>query len=148
MRGTCPLSISRTICIPLWHALSSVWDVVRDNVYWLVGNGADIHVWDDTWVSSLGPLRQWLRLPKHVVDNIKFNDLLLHNGQWDIDQLRELLHHDVISHIIGILPPALDNSHDVVVWRCTPTGIFSIASAYIQALEPLWDDVDLKWSHL
>ncbi|KAK9030111.1 hypothetical protein V6N11_031542 [Hibiscus sabdariffa] len=116
----------RTTCTPLWSALSSVWDSFHENVCWLVGDGADVCILDDTWVPSLGPLRQWLRIPNHVADNLQFNDILLHNSQWDADHPRELLHHDVVSHVIGILPPALDDSHDV---------------------QPLWEAVDSKWSH-
>ncbi|KAK8973792.1 hypothetical protein V6N11_032922 [Hibiscus sabdariffa] len=49
---------------------------------------------------------------------------------------------------IGTLPAALDDSDDVVVWRCTPTSIFTIASAYARDLEPMWEGVDSKWFHL
>ncbi|KAK8996022.1 hypothetical protein V6N11_076272 [Hibiscus sabdariffa] len=62
------------------RALSSVWDSVRENICWLVGNGSDVHILDDIWVPFLGPLRQWLRLPDHGADNLHFHDLLVHNA--------------------------------------------------------------------
>ncbi|KAK8581491.1 hypothetical protein V6N12_071712 [Hibiscus sabdariffa] len=79
---------------------------------------------------------------------MQFNNLLLHSCQWDVNCLEELLHREVVHHVIGILPPALDDSNDAAVWRCTPTDIFTIASVYARDLEPLWEDVDSKWSHL
>ncbi|KAK8589240.1 hypothetical protein V6N12_023643 [Hibiscus sabdariffa] len=99
-------------------------------------NDADVRFLDDTWVPSLGPLRHWLRVPYHEVVNLQFGDLLLPSGQWDVDCLEKLLHCVAVPHVIGILPPALDESKDVVVWRGTPTGIFTIASAYARDLEP------------
>ncbi|KAL4312390.1 hypothetical protein GQ457_01G006380 [Hibiscus cannabinus] len=36
----------------------------------------------------------------------------------------------------------------MVVWRGSPTGIFTIAAAYARDLEPLWEAVDSKWSQL
>ncbi|KAK8527339.1 hypothetical protein V6N12_054557 [Hibiscus sabdariffa] len=109
------LTFMQKLAFTLICCLDAFWVQTLRQKYQMRGNGANVHILDDTWVPSLRPLRQWLCIPNHVVDNLKFNDLLLHNGQWDVDQLRELLHHDAISHIIELLPPALDNSHDK--WR-------------------------------
>ncbi|KAL4342202.1 hypothetical protein GQ457_08G025410 [Hibiscus cannabinus] len=130
MRCACPLSISRSACTPLWRALSSVWEAVRENV------------------PFLGSLRLWLRVLFHEVVKLQFEDLILPSGQWDVARLEELLHCAVVPDVMRILPPALDESHDVAVWRGSSTGIFTIAYAYARDLEPLWEAFDSKWSQL
>ncbi|KAK8519828.1 hypothetical protein V6N12_003799 [Hibiscus sabdariffa] len=53
MLTTCPLSIARQNCSPLWRALANIWDSFQDNTFWLVGDAIDVHLWNDTWVPSV-----------------------------------------------------------------------------------------------
>ncbi|KAE8686511.1 hypothetical protein F3Y22_tig00111059pilonHSYRG00129 [Hibiscus syriacus] len=48
-----PLSISRLACSTLWHGLSNVWELLRSNIAWSLGNGGTIRLWDDVWVPAL-----------------------------------------------------------------------------------------------
>ncbi|KAL4273826.1 hypothetical protein GQ457_13G020550 [Hibiscus cannabinus] len=145
MHDLFPLSIARPCCSPLWRAMSNVWDSVRDNVSWIVGNGLHVSVWNDTWVPSLGPLRPWLRVWSHAIANLEFNDLLQHDRQWDVSRLSNLLLPEAVPFIIGIPPPNCATS-DAFAWISTSSGIFSVASAYAHLLELAWDIIDPKWS--
>ncbi|KAK9003828.1 hypothetical protein V6N11_018724 [Hibiscus sabdariffa] len=80
MFSTCPLSISRPNCSPIWRALSNVWDIVRKNIFWFVGDGNDVYLWNDTWLLTLGPPRPWASLNSSNIDNLYFEDLLLDDG--------------------------------------------------------------------
>ncbi|KAK8538048.1 hypothetical protein V6N12_044187 [Hibiscus sabdariffa] len=117
---------------------------VRDNVSWIVGNGVDVNVWDDTWVPSLGPLRPWLRSSSPVVACLNFDDLL-HDRQWDVSRLADLLLPEAIPFIIGIMPP-FGAACDVLSWKSTLVRNFSVASAYARLLEPMWEAIEPKWS--
>ncbi|KAK8508692.1 hypothetical protein V6N11_037646 [Hibiscus sabdariffa] len=145
LQGLCPLSIARNCCSPFWRALSNVWDSVRDNVSWIVGNGMDVNVWNDTWVPSLGPLRLWLRSSPLVVASLTFDDLLLHDRQWDVNRLSGSLLPEAIPFVVGI-PPPLVGTCDVLSWNSTPAGNFTVASAYARLLESVWEAIDPKWS--
>ncbi|KAL4384144.1 hypothetical protein GQ457_15G026400 [Hibiscus cannabinus] len=145
VQALCPLSIARNGCSPLWRALSNVWDSVRANVSWIVGNGLDVNVWNDTWVPSLGPLRFWLRCSPMAVASINFADLVIHGSEWNVPRLSDLLLPEAIPFVVGIPPPLL-GSCDVPSWISTPAGNFTVASAYMRILEPGWEAIDPKWS--
>ncbi|KAK9001422.1 hypothetical protein V6N11_083206 [Hibiscus sabdariffa] len=145
MIGSCLLSISRPKCSPLWRALSNVWDTVRENIFWLVGDGNDVHLWNDTWVPSLGHLRPWASSTSSNIDDLHFEDLLLDDGHRNVGCLLDLVHNSAVPHIMGVLPPPFGGLRDTVAWKLTPTGSFSIASAYDNLVDPTWDAPDSKW---
>ncbi|KAK8556750.1 hypothetical protein V6N12_003145 [Hibiscus sabdariffa] len=120
MLTTCPLSIARQNCSPLWRALANIWDSFRDNTFWLVGDATDLH----------------------------FKDMLHADGNWNVSRLSELLDHAVVPHVLGVLSPSFDAARDRVAWRLTPTGAFTVASAYEGFLSPSWDVCDPKWSSI
>ncbi|KAK9005510.1 hypothetical protein V6N11_042939 [Hibiscus sabdariffa] len=148
MLTTCPLSIARQNCSPLWRALANIWDSFRDNTFWLVGDATDVHLWNDTWVPSVGPLRPWLSNALPSVNQLHFDDMLHADGNWNVSRLSELLDQAVVPHVLGVLPPSFDDARDRVAWRLTPTGAFTVASAYEGFLSPSWDVCDPKWSSI
>ncbi|KAK8486111.1 hypothetical protein V6N12_010315 [Hibiscus sabdariffa] len=143
---TCPLSIARRNCSPLWRALANIWDSFLDNIFWLVGDGHDVYLWNDTSVSNLGPLRPWLSHASFSIDHMHFADMLQADGNWNTSRLSSLLDPVVVSYVIGVPPPSLDDTCDMVAWRCTPTGVFTVASAYECLLSASWDACDPKWA--
>ncbi|KAK8998926.1 hypothetical protein V6N11_070105 [Hibiscus sabdariffa] len=112
---------------------------------WIVGNGANIDIWNDTWVPRLGPLRSWLRSWSPVVAALTFEDLLCHERQWDVDRLSTLLLPDAIPFVIGIPPPFV-TATDALSCNLTLTGTFSVSSAYAHLLASAWEAIDPKWS--
>ncbi|KAK9011773.1 hypothetical protein V6N11_039855 [Hibiscus sabdariffa] len=148
MLTTCPLSIARQNCSPLWCALANIWDSFRDNTFWLVGDATDVHLWNDTWAPSVGPLRPWLSNALPSVYQLHFEDMLHADGNWNVSRLSELLDHAVVPHVLGVLPPSFDAARDRVAWRLTPSGAFTVASAYEGFLSPSWDVCDPKWSSI
>ncbi|KAK8561554.1 hypothetical protein V6N12_048620 [Hibiscus sabdariffa] len=110
-----------------------------------LGDGTSIDIWNDTWVPRLGPLRAWLRSWSPSVAALNFEDLLRYDRHWDVDRLSILLMPDAIPFIIGI-PPPIVNANDTLSWNLTPTGTFSVSSAYAQLLESAWEAIDSKWS--
>ncbi|KAK9032700.1 hypothetical protein V6N11_056958 [Hibiscus sabdariffa] len=106
---------------------------------------ADISVWNDTWVPSLGPLRPWLLSWSRAVASLTFDDLLQNDRQWNVNRLSVLLLPEAIPFFIGI-PPTFEDACDALSWNSTSTGIFSVASAYAHFLESVWEAIDPKWS--
>ncbi|MBA0623746.1 hypothetical protein Godav_009188 [Gossypium davidsonii] len=51
-----PLNIVRSNCSFLWRALSKVWPLLRENIFWLVGDGNSIKCWRDNWIPEIDPL--------------------------------------------------------------------------------------------
>ncbi|KAK8508503.1 hypothetical protein V6N11_049248 [Hibiscus sabdariffa] len=146
MFTTCPLSIARRNYSPLWRALANIWDSFQDNIFWLVGDGHDVHLWNDTWVPNLSPLRPWLTHTLSGIDHMHFADMLLADGNWNTLRLSTLLDPVAIPYVIGVPPPSLDDTRDMVAWRCTPIGVFTVALAYKSLLSESWDTCDSKWA--
>ncbi|KAK8478769.1 hypothetical protein V6N11_065391 [Hibiscus sabdariffa] len=74
---------------------------------------------------------------------------MLHaDGNWNVSRLSELLDQAVVPHVLGVLSPSFDDVRDRVAWRLTPTGAFTVASAYEGFLSPSWDVCDPKWSSI
>ncbi|KAE8678663.1 hypothetical protein F3Y22_tig00111402pilonHSYRG00056 [Hibiscus syriacus] len=144
MTSLCPLSIRKPACSPLWSAISHAWDSARDNFLRLIGNGNSLRLWDDTWVPSLGPLRQWALFRSTVTNNIHVKDLV-QSGSWDTSSLYSLLVPKAIPHVLGIFPPGTSPEDDVIVWRPSPTGRFSVASAYESLVSSAWEDCNPIW---
>ncbi|KAK9018721.1 hypothetical protein V6N11_033768 [Hibiscus sabdariffa] len=115
MLTTCPLSIARRNC-----------------------DGHDVHLWNDTWVPNLGPLWPWLTHASSGIDHMHFADMLQADGNWNTLRLSALLDPVAVPYVIGVLPPSLNDTRDMVAWRCTPTGVFTVASAYESLLSAPW----------
>ncbi|KAK9004182.1 hypothetical protein V6N11_001989 [Hibiscus sabdariffa] len=58
MNAISPLSIARPNCSSLWRALSNGWESVRNNIYWVMGDGNEVHLWNDSCVHC--NLRPWI----------------------------------------------------------------------------------------
>ncbi|KAL4363202.1 hypothetical protein GQ457_04G035220 [Hibiscus cannabinus] len=75
-----------------------------------------------------------------------FADMLHADGSWNTSRLSALLDPIVVPYVIGVPPPSLDDTSDMVAWRCTPTGVFTVASAYECLLNASWDACEPKWA--
>ncbi|KAK8560119.1 hypothetical protein V6N12_012922 [Hibiscus sabdariffa] len=67
----------------------------------LVGDGTEFNVWDDTWVPSLGTLRQWAASDDLVDASISIHDLLQENGSWNVELVHTLFQPTTVPHILG-----------------------------------------------
>ncbi|KAK8497081.1 hypothetical protein V6N12_000241, partial [Hibiscus sabdariffa] len=111
-------------------------------------NGNDVHLWNDTWVPTLGLLRPWASSASTNIEHLRFEDLLLGDGQWNVGSLMDHVHQLVVPHIMGVLPPSLGATLYTVAWKLTLTGSFSVTSAYECMVESAWDALDFKWSRI
>ncbi|KAK8560895.1 hypothetical protein V6N13_026330 [Hibiscus sabdariffa] len=50
-------SLRNQRCSAFWRGLSMVWDIVRSNIVWNLGDGSTVEFWHDAWAGELGPLR-------------------------------------------------------------------------------------------
>ncbi|XP_017621296.1 uncharacterized protein LOC108465483 [Gossypium arboreum] len=55
-----PESLKRTRSSFLWGALSKIWPLLRENLYWSVGNGRQIRCWEDVWIPNVGQLIKFI----------------------------------------------------------------------------------------
>ncbi|KAK8554005.1 hypothetical protein V6N12_030984 [Hibiscus sabdariffa] len=79
---------------------------------------------------------------------LKLYALILVDGTWDIGYLHDILLLGAIDHVVGVLPPSTDETQDMLAWRSTQDGNFTMASAYELMVKPSWESLDPKWSHI
>ncbi|KAK8580709.1 hypothetical protein V6N12_070964 [Hibiscus sabdariffa] len=85
---------------PLWRAISNGWNEFLPNVAWSIGNRNAIDVFNDTWIRSLGPLRDHIDNPLLLSSGISLKDFVAGNGTWDCDALRDLFPASIIDCIL------------------------------------------------
>ncbi|KAK8502137.1 hypothetical protein V6N12_012587 [Hibiscus sabdariffa] len=86
--------------------------------------------------------RGGLGVPRCNERNLAFMHKLafqLTDGNWNTSRLSALLDPVVVPYVIGVPPPSLDDTRDMVAWRCTPTEAFTVASTYECLLSASWD---------
>ncbi|KAL4332635.1 hypothetical protein GQ457_07G011670 [Hibiscus cannabinus] len=83
-----------------------------------------------------------------VVNHLGFSNFIMTGSHWDYVRLASFFTNDIVSHIVGILPPSIVGGHDFVAWKGTNSGVFSLASTYELLLSDSWNDVDSKWRHI
>jgi hypothetical protein len=73
------------------------------------------------------------------------SDLVDANGCWRLDILSTWLPSNIINKLHAIMPPRMDNHDDQRAWSGTPTGTFSIASAYMMLCRFNDDERHADW---
>ncbi|KAK9003996.1 hypothetical protein V6N11_001814 [Hibiscus sabdariffa] len=122
--ATCPESIARANCTPLWHAISNGWSEFLTNIAWSIGNGNSINlfndIWvlfNDIWVPSLGSLRDHTSDPTLLSCGLSLKDFVVEDGVWDHNALLDLFPTLVIDHILSIKCPEQCDVDDKCMWR-------------------------------
>ncbi|KAK8630332.1 hypothetical protein V6N13_079130 [Hibiscus sabdariffa] len=113
----------------LWKVICSVWETVRLNVVWNIGDGQQVDFWNDPWLESLGPLVVYLRNPG-AVGSCTVATMVDELGNWDWPKLQPLLPHNVLLHLSAIKPPRSGFTCDFPGWARSHDRTFSVRSAY------------------
>ena len=115
-------------CSYAWKSILQAREVIHNGAVWRVGNGQLIDIWNHRWLSKTTP-RQIVS-PRPTANLKKVSDLILPNSkQWNLDLIDGVFLPWEAEVIKGIYVLE-DNSDDSLIWPLTPSGAYSVKSAY------------------
>ncbi|XP_059436227.1 uncharacterized protein LOC132169166 [Corylus avellana] len=117
-----------------WRSIQGARELLKDGLFWRVGNGQSINIWGDCWIPISSTYR--IHSPSRVLDPSSKVSELLDNGKcgWNQELLKSIFTEEERVAITSI-PISQTNQPDVQIWRCTNNGMFSVKSAYHLAKE-------------
>jgi hypothetical protein len=112
-----------------WRSIHSSSGLIREGLVWRVGNGEKIRIWEDKWLPT--PTTYKIQSPPAVLDpSAKVCELIERNTRWwNISLLEQIFSPDEVKKILSI-PLSSTNKDDILLWRGTVKGEFSVRSAY------------------
>ena len=115
-------------CSYAWKSILQAREVIQHGAVWRVGNGHLIDIWNHRWLSEHTP--GLVMSPRLDVNLNKVSDLLLHNPkQWNTDLLDRVFYPWEANEIKRIYLSE-DTVEDKLIWPLTPSGVYSVKSAY------------------
>jgi hypothetical protein len=112
-----------------WQSIHGSCDVLKEGLIWRVGNGRSVWIWKDRWVPNPSTFK--IFSPPRVLDpDAKVCELVDTNSKWwNFPLLESLFSSDEVEKIKEI-PLSFTNQEDMLIWRGTKNGVFSVKSAY------------------
>ena len=114
-----------------WRGILAGREVIRKGLGWIVGNGKDIRVWAEPWLSLERPMTP-VGPPTQANLNLCVADFLLPaSNSWNLQMIREHLPH-YEEAIKSIITSDCDMK-DELVWLNDKSGMYTTRSGYALA---------------
>ncbi|KAG6701803.1 hypothetical protein I3842_07G003700 [Carya illinoinensis] len=101
----------------------------KEGLIWRVGDGKQIYVWKDKWLSTASSHKVQSLVNALPEDATVAKVIDTSIGWWKQDNLQSVLHKDGLSHMLQV-PVNPNGSSYKLVWSATSNGLFAIKSAY------------------
>lgn len=115
------------LCSSTWSSICFGASLLRQGLYWRIGNGETAHFWIDNW-SGCGTLCTFAMDPTIIDEELLVHDFWI-NNEWDDSLVYACLPPDIVAQTLCI-PISCCGSRDKLIWKHNPNGIFSVKSAY------------------
>lgn len=132
----------------LWKCIVDTWPAMLDNIYWCVGNGNDISVWNDSWIVPGFKLKDPVQSIPSELSQIRVAELVDDHGHWNLAPIEHLIPQVIRHRIRAIIPPNIDNGIDLKLWPENSHGDFTLASSYsifaghgVDSNEDIWKKI-------
>ncbi|KAK9139396.1 hypothetical protein Scep_009077 [Stephania cephalantha] len=120
----------------LWRSLGKIWSNTLQNIGWAVGNGTVSRFWLDNWLNLEKPLGEYAT--RRVPPNNELEPVAAYvtpEGNWEWSKFQEYLPAEILLKIASTHPPCHNLGDDGVYWRKSPSGHFSVSSAYREIMQ-------------
>jgi hypothetical protein len=112
-----------------WRSIQGSRDLIKDGLIWRVGNGKKIRIWKDKWLPT--PTTYKVYSPPSILDpNATVSQLVdVDTKWWNNALLERVFSREEIASIQSV-PLSTTDQEDILIWRGTAKGIFTVRSAY------------------
>jgi hypothetical protein len=108
--------------------------LLKEGLIWRIGNGCSVQIWGDRWLPS--PTTYAVQSPKKLLpDDAKVCDLIdSETNKWDQSLIQSIFSQEE-AEVISTIPLSKYGQPDLLLWRGTSTGVFTVRSAYHMEVE-------------
>jgi len=113
----------------VWRSILKANSILRHGVGWRVGNGEDIKIWKDAW---LNPPKSRVVFPNNSgwhPESCVSRLIDQATGWWNLDLIHRLFEPGEARDIGSVVISPL-RKRDAMIWRGSPSGLFTVRSAY------------------
>jgi len=112
-----------------WRSIFGSKDLKRDGLIWRIGDGRNVHIWRDKWIPT--PSTFAIQSPRKVLsEDAKVCALFNNDSKWWDENLLNLIFGTEEANVISRIPLSKYGHKDVMIWRGSSTGDFTVRSAY------------------
>jgi ribonuclease HI len=127
-------TITHHIFSSLWSSIKHVYPDLLFNSSWVLGDGANINFWIDSWCGD--SIASLLHIPESLQVGLKatVKDFIV-EGRWHFpNELLQLFPNllQLVSH--SVIP--LEPKPDMLIWKSSSSGDLSFKEAYLFYVEP------------
>ncbi|KAK2367272.1 putative mitochondrial protein [Trifolium repens] len=117
-----------------WQSIQQASWILKKGCYWLVGNGKNINIWEDRWISPKDGNTTWSTKP--TTSNLEHvSDLIDHTSQQWNSQLISQNFIPIEADNILKLPLTNTSEDDLICWQGTKDGHYTVRSGYNAQME-------------
>jgi ribonuclease HI len=121
-----------------WQSIQQSSWILKKGCYWLVGNGKNINIWDDRWISPQEGNTTWSIKPTN--SNLEHvSDLINHTSQqWNTHLISQNFIPIEADNILK-LPLTNTSDEDLICWQGTKDGHYTVRSGYNAQMD--WETI-------
>lgn len=113
-------------CSHGWRGIMLGRNIISNNSGWAVGNGMNLNVWEDPWLSSSSQTRTMGPAPESLVNLTVAELFQSEENVWSLEKIRQFLpFHE--QEILAI-KPSFSGAPDKLIWLNDKTGEFTTKS--------------------
>ncbi|KAJ8766726.1 hypothetical protein K2173_005337 [Erythroxylum novogranatense] len=135
-------------CTSLWRLIVANWGDMASNVAWIVGNDKSTLFWEHIWLpGSSSPLLDLVISDPPSSTRFKpIADFVDTNGAWMWHKFATHLSELTVQLVAATLPPNSAMEDDEAYWNPSPSGNFSLRTAYAHLNDTDFTLPRLPWS--
>ncbi|XP_042950258.1 uncharacterized protein LOC122282367 [Carya illinoinensis] len=112
----------------LWRSFIAGREVLSEGLFLCIGNGDSVRIWYDKWVPK--PTSFKVQSARKILGEESKVSCLIdqQGGGWKLPLVQEVFDPEEAA-VISQIPLSITNASDLLTWRCSSDGKFSVKSA-------------------